>query len=205
MRKIGILGGTFDPVHIGHIQLAMAAAAELSLARVALMPAHIQPFKRGKRSALPEHRLDMLRLATENYPNLTVWDREIRANGISYTFDTLSAVQAEMPDTAITFILGSDSLFSLSRWYKGVDLMRLCSFAVGLRASNNRDAVAAQARTLQEEYGAKITLLEEIIAPVSSTAVRESVLYGRAIDGMVDPKVKNYILKNLLYDGEGVD
>ena len=138
MKKIGILGGTFEPVHLGHIGLAQAALHELMLDEVLLMPANKQPFKKNKHVEDASKRLRMIELATSNCERIGVTDIELQSEGLSYTYDTMIKFMKIYPDTEIFFILGSDSLLRIESWYKGKELLKLCSFAVGLRPGDDR-------------------------------------------------------------------
>ena len=197
--KTGILGGTFDPVHLGHTGVAEAAAKELGLDRVLMMPVHIQPFKQDRRTASAEDRVAMLALAVARCDKLEVSTYEIENEVVSYTYDTIRALSERHPEDEICFIMGSDSLMSIDTWYKGAELLGLCSFAVGLRPGDDRAAVEAKAALLRERYSAEITLLQEMMLPVSSTQIRELVERGEPIYGLVAPEVEVYIDEHDLY------
>lgn len=197
--KTGILGGTFDPVHLGHTGVAETAAKELGLDRVLMMPVHIQPFKQDRRTASAEDRVAMLSLAVARSDKLEVSTYEIENQVVSYTYDTIRALSERHPEDEICFIMGSDSLMSIDTWYKGPELLKLCSFAVGLRPGNDRQAVEEKAAALRAAYGAEITLLEELMLPVSSTQIRELVEKGEPIYGLVAPEVEVYIDEHDLY------
>lgn len=197
--KTGILGGTFDPVHLGHTGVAEAAARELGLDQVMMMPVHIQPFKQDRRTASAEDRVAMLELAVRRCDKLFVSTYEIENEVVSYTYDTIAALSGRYPEDEFCFIMGSDSLMSIETWYKGPELLRLCSFAVGLRPTNDRTAVEAKARYLRDTYGAEIHVLEELMLPVSSTQIRELVEREEPIFGLVAPEVEVYIDEHDLY------
>lgn len=199
MKKIGILGGTFDPVHLGHIGLAQAALHELMLDEVLLMPANKQPFKKNKHVEDASKRLRMIELATLNCERIGVTDIELQSEGLSYTYDTMIKLMKIYPDTEICFILGSDSLLRIESWYKGKELLKLSSFAVGLRPGDDRAMLRDEADRLTHEYGCKIALLEDLMKPISSTAIREHVHNKESISGLVGSEVEEYIYEQGLY------
>lgn len=199
MKKIGILGGTFDPVHLGHIGLAQAALHELMLDEVLLMPASKQPFKNNKHVEDASKRLRMIELATMNCENIGVTDIELQSEGLSYTYDTMLKLMKLYLNTEIHFILGSDSLLRIESWYKGKELLKLCSFAVGLRPGDDRAMLRNEADRLTSVYGCKITLLVDLMKPISSTAIRNHVHYKESISGLVSEEVEEYIYEQGLY------
>ena len=199
MKKIGILGGTFDPVHLGHIGLAQAALHELMLDKVLLMPASKQPFKNNKHVEDASKRLRMIELATMNCENIGVTDIELQSEGLSYTYDTMLKLMKLYPNTEIHFILGSDSLLRIESWYKGKELLKLCSFAVGLRPGDDRAMLRNEADRLTSVYGCKITLLVDLMKPISSTDIRNHVHYKESISGLVSEEVEEYIYEQGLY------
>ena len=199
MKKIGILGGTFDPVHLGHIGLAQAALHELMLDEVLLMPASKQPFKKNKHVEDASKRLRMIELATMNCEHIGVTDIELQNEGLSYTYDTMLKLMKLYPNTEIHFILGSDSLLRIESWYKGKELLKLCSFAVGLRPGDDRAMLRNEADRLTSIYGCKITLLVDLMKPISSTSIRNHVHYKESISGLVSEEVEEYIYEEGLY------
>ncbi len=199
MSKIGILGGTFDPVHLGHTELAASAAAELKLDKIYLMPANTQPFKIGRRTASSEDRLEMLKLAASDYPNMEVLDYELKKEGISYTYETISELRSIYHGDEFCFIVGSDSLLKIDSWYKGDELLRICSIAVGLRDNSIRSAIQEKAIYLSEKFGTDVTLIDKLIIPVSSTDIRERIENGLSVSGMISPEVEDYIYEKRLY------
>ncbi len=199
MNRIGLMGGTFDPVHLGHLELARAVREELGLPEVVMMPAYIQPFKRGKSVTSAEDRLNMLKLSAERYEGVTVSDFEIRRGAVSYTYDTVTALKELHPDTKFIFVMGSDSLLSIDRWYKGTELLRACAFAVGMRISTDQDAIEEKAASLREEYGAEITIIKKRMLPISSTGIREKASWNDSLEGLVTPETERYIYEHELY------
>lgn len=195
--KIGILGGTLDPVHNGHIEIATAAMAALGLERVALMPSGDPPHK--NRATSKWDRLRMAELAAEAHPGLYASDREIRREGTTYTVDTLSALVVEQPDVEWTYILGADALNKLDTWKEFPRIARLCSFAAVSRPGCDEDLARLRARAISSCYHTRVDLLPVSGPPLSSTAVRKRVAEGLPVDGCVPVAVADYIQQKGLY------
>ncbi len=188
--KIGLLGGTFDPPHFGHLRLAAAARRALGLDEVWLVPAG-QPWrKRGRPVAAPEHRLRMARLAGRGRACLRVWDTEVRRVGPTYTADTLAELRALRPDAEICFIMGEDALADVSNWYHPERIVALATLVVAHRSGLRRTAVPE---------GARIAWVAMRETPVSSTDVRRRLAAGEAVRGMIPAAVERYIRRHHLY------
>ena len=185
--KIGILGGTLDPVHNGHIEIATAAMAALGLDRVALMPSGDPPHKH--RATDKWDRLRMAEIAAELCPGLYASDREIRREGTTYTVDTLSALTVERPEVEWTYILGADALNKLDTWKEFPRIARLCSFAAVSRPGCDEDLARLRARAISSCYHTRVDLLPVSGPPLSSTAVRKRVAEGLPIDEAVPARV----------------
>lgn len=195
--KIGILGGTLDPVHNGHIDIALAAMSELGLDRVALMPSGDPPHKTRASDKLD--RLRMAELATEGRAGLYASDLEIRRPGPTYTVDTLSALTVEHPEVEWVYILGADALNKLDTWREFPRIARLCAFAAVSRPGCDEDLARLRARAIGSCYHTRVDLLNVSGPPLSSTAVRKRVAEGLSIDGCVPPRVAGYIREKGLY------
>lgn len=199
MKKIGLLGGTFDPIHLGHLGLAETALDELSLDMLYLMPARIQPFKMDRDIANAQDRLNMAGLISKNNPKLEVSEFEVFDERISYTYDTITMLNEKHRGARLVFIMGTDSLMSIEAWYRGIELLSICSFAVGLRPGYDKSKASEKADYLAEKYGADITILENRMLPISSTDIKEKLKAGQDISGFVGKDVKKYIEQNRLY------
>lgn len=190
-ERLGIFGGTFNPVHLGHVAVAEAAARAFRLARVLVVPAHVSPFRTAEAAPAPDAaRLAMVRLACADHPVLEPSDAEIRRGGVSYAVDTVRTVAAAHPGAEIFFILGMDSLSGLARWHEAAALCRLCSFIVLARPGVPR---------VPPPPGARVEYLEGDPHDVSSTDIRRRLAAGESVDGLVAPAVAAYIRENLLY------
>ena len=195
--KIGILGGTLDPIHNGHIQIALAAMDMLGLDGVTLMPAGDPPHK--SRVTDRADRMEMARLAAALYPGLSASDMEIRREGATYTVDTLSALSVERPDVEWTYIVGADTLGALETWREFPRVARLCSFAAVSRPGCDGELARLRAGAISACYGTRVDILPVTGPALSSTQIREQVALGEDIRGSVPAPVADYIRDHGLY------
>ena len=198
-KRRGIMGGTFDPVHLGHIHFADAAIAEAGLGEIIFMPAYIQPFKRDRYVADGNDRLRMLELATMHEARFRVSSWELEQETVSYTFDTISNIHEQDPNQRVYFLLGSDAMMKIERWNRGSELLNICNLVVGLRPEDDRTLIRELAKKLSDNYGTEIVILESEMLNISSTMVRERVAAGHPINGLVSQLVEEYIYENKLY------
>lgn len=197
--KIGILGGTFDPVHLGHIGIALAARDALALSKVLLVPAG-QPVTRADRTITAAgHRLAMLRLAVRDNPGLTVSTIEIERPGPSYTADTLAALQDRFDaKTEMFFILGWDSLAQLSDWRDSARIIELCRLVAVPRSGCPRPDIRALELDIPG-ITEKVIFLEGPHIDISATMIKDTLVQDRPIDNLVPGPVAEYIKKHKLY------
>ncbi|MGO9248394.1 MAG: nicotinate (nicotinamide) nucleotide adenylyltransferase [Solirubrobacteraceae bacterium] len=198
LRSVGILGGTFNPPHLGHVALARYARAELDLEQVLLMPAHVAPNKPiAVEDPGPEHRLQMCALAVAEEPGVEISSLEIERGGVSYTVDTLRAIHERYPDAELTLIVGADTARTLPGWREPARLLGLAKLAVAERDELNtgdvREALAGLDPALRVE-----PLRMSGIA-VSSSAVRERIAAGESVVELVGEAVAGYIDEHGLY------
>ena len=197
MRRIGILGGTFNPPHNGHIHAARQAQRALGLDGIVLIPDNIPPHKiMPEGSADTQQRLEMTRLAAREIPGAEVSEMELRRGGRSYTVDTLTELIREHPDTAYHFIMGTDMMLSLDKWYRPEEICRLCALAVVARDETDRAAIAEAAERYRTIWRARIDVIDCPALPMSSTELRSS---KESLAAMVPPAVLEYIRANRLY------
>jgi nicotinate-nucleotide adenylyltransferase len=202
-KKIGIIGGSFDPVHIGHLIIAQDAAERLELSEVIFVPAAIPPHKQHLQQADIEHRINMLKIALEGDIRISVSDIEMRRGGVSYTIDTVRELRALHPDSELVLIVGSDTLVDLHNWYQPEELLSLCEVASFLRPGENSvDQIAEKIcfSTTQKKAVMK-NLIEAHQVEVSSTEIRMRVAEGLGIRYLVPPEVEMYIYEHSLYTG----
>ena len=191
----GILGGTFNPPHLGHLALARSAREQLGLERVMLMPAHSAPHKLVEGDPGPDGRLEMCRRAVGDEIGLAVCGLEIERGGPSYTVDTLRVIHASHPQAELTFIVGSDTARTLPCWREPEALLKLASLAVAERDYAGREEVLRALAPLR----AKVAFLKMGMVATSSSLVRQRVAAGKPVDELVAPAVAQYIAGHGLY------
>lgn len=197
MAKIGLLGGTFDPIHNGHLHLGISSKNQLGLSEVVYIPAGNPPHKTSVRTD-NEHRLNMIKLAISGEAGLSVSDYEIKKKTRSYSVETIEHFINEFPEDEFVFILGEDSLDYIESWHDAKRLLTICPFAV-LKRGGYETGILEKIRFLEEKYGADISLIEVEKMEISSSKIREMVSLGEDIGDFVSYKVKDYIEKNGLY------
>jgi len=200
--KLGVLGGTFDPPHIGHLILAEEARLALGLGQVLFVPAGAPWRKAGQELSPREDRLAMVRLAVGDNPHFAVSALEIEREGPSYTAETLAALREKLAaDSEVFFILGQDSLADLPNWWQPQRIISLARLAVAARTAWE----PAHADALEREVpgiSQRLVWLDMPRIDISSTAVRERVRLGVSIRYWVSPGVEEYIRQHGLYVGE---
>lgn len=197
--RIGILGGTFDPVHMAHIALGKAAIEEAGLAKLIVMPAYIQPFKQEKKVTDDEHRLGMARLAFADVENAEVSTFEIDRAEVSYTYDTLTELKKIYKDSEIFFITGTDAFLIIDTWYKGLDLLKNFSFAVSSRPGCDLRNLDEKIEEYRKKYGTKVVKLKSGMLDISSSMIRQRIMDSKSVQGLVPEGVERYIAEHGLY------
>lgn len=201
-RKIGIMGGTFDPIHIGHLLLAECAWQEFSLDQVLFIPSGHSYFKdyREMKVTAPEQRLAMTRLAVADNPHFAVSDMEILRAGNTYTCDTLEELKRLHPDTDYYFIVGADTIASMATWFHPEKVFAACTVLAALRPDETPDQEMQQHITaLQQQFGARIEILHAPCIPISSTTLRQACLTGESTRYRIPEPVRSYIEEKGLY------
>ena len=195
--RIGIMGGTFDPVHCGHLEIARAVRVALNLDGILLLPSGDPPHKTLQTDK--SDRLEMVRLAAET-AGFEVSDEEIRRKGTTYTADTLKAFRKQKPDTEWVYILGADALARLGHWKKIEDLAKLCSFAVVRRpGAYDEELLDARIAELSKTIGLRFLPVDAEGPEISSTEIRARAAIGEPLDGLVPDAVADYIHRKGLY------
>ncbi|MCB0881472.1 MAG: nicotinate-nucleotide adenylyltransferase [Thermoleophilia bacterium] len=185
-RRIGILGGAFDPPHIGHLVVAQEAWWRFHLDEVLLVPTGVPTDK--KAPAFPAaDRLAMVEAAVEDHPGLSASDVEVRRDGPSYTVDTLRAIAARNPGAELWFMMGADRLPTLPRWRDPGEILRLARLAVMPRDAHGPDWIASVARDVAP---GRVDVLETPVVQVSSTMIRERLAEGGPVRYLVTPAVE---------------
>jgi nicotinate-nucleotide adenylyltransferase len=209
---IGILGGSFNPPHLGHLALARQARDQLGLERVLLMPLHTPAHKGGGEDPGPEHRLQMCRLAAAEEPGIEACELEVRRAGTSYTADSLSEIHERHPEAELTFIVGADTARTLPSWHRPEAVMALARLAVAgrpgtdggevldaLRTIGPADFGGAEGETADRSPGVVFLTLDPVEA--SSSSARERLAAGGSVDDLLAPAVAGYIAEHGLYRG----
>ena len=197
--RIGVFGGTFDPIHMGHLIVAEDARAALELDKALFIPAGQPWFKSYRQITEARHRLAMVRLAVEGNPDFDVTDIEIRRTGPSYTVDTLTELRGQYPDAEFVVILGVDALREIDRWHQPRKLFELAS-VVGMA----RPGATINLSVLHEAIpgsSSRIRLLDSALVDISGTDIRQRVAAGRSIRYRVPAAVERYVREHRLYGG----
>ncbi len=199
-ERIGVFGGSFDPVHIGHLIIAQDAVEQLELDRLIFVPAAVSPHKQYCQPVEGRHRLKMLELATESCVRFEVSDLELARGGVSYTSDTIQHVQADHPSAKLFFIVGLDSLADLHLWRNADELLECCTVVPFGRGGEDPEEVAAKSG-LSNVW--KTKLLDRLIQiheiEVSASEIRMRIAEGLSIQTLVPPEVEMYIAEYNLY------
>jgi nicotinate-nucleotide adenylyltransferase len=199
--RIGILGGTFNPPHLGHLVAAQEAYRELRLDQVTLIPAGMPPHKPVDDEPGPEHRLELCRLAVGDDERFTVSDLELRRDGPSYTVDTLDALRSRSPSDDLFLILGADIAAGLPKWHEPERVLELATVAIAKRRGTAKAAVDDALAQLAGGERARFFQMPRI--GISSTMVRRRVRAGQPIRYFVPDRVMHYIETHGLYGPPG--
>lgn len=223
-HPVGLLGGTFDPIHLGHIAAAQLVRERLGLAQVWLMPTHVPPHRHLEPGVSPFHRFAMTALACAGREGLTALPLELEQPGVSYTADTLSRLhERDIAPSQIFFIAGADAFAEIATWKLYPDVLDMAVFTVVGRTTLSLDAVEARLpdlaprwvrvgtasdreallRRAAAEGPRPIVLLEGTLPDVSATAIRKRLRAGQSIAGLVPDLVAEYILRHHLYEETG--
>ena len=199
-ERIGVFGGSFDPVHMGHLTIAQDAVEQLELDRLIFVPAAVPPHKQEKTLADGQQRFEMLQLATESNLSFEVSDMELQRGGVSYTVDTMKQIQFEHPGAELFFIVGLDSLTILHSWKNVDQLLKNWTIVPFARGGEDPAKVAEQ---IQLSKVWKTRLLERMIriheVEISASEIRMRLAEGLSIRYLVPPEVEMYIAEHHLY------
>ncbi len=193
MKRIGILGGTFNPPHCGHLSIAEDLLVEFQLDGILLLPVGIPPHKRDMNIASNEHRLEMLRLMTAHDPRLTVSDMEMKRDGYTYTVDTLTELRETQEDCRCYYIIGTDTLFNLTTWKRFEEVFQLTHFLCVPRPGDDAKDILDKIEELHQKFGAVIHLAKSMGPDISSTMIREKRKNNESLAGLVPAAVEEYM------------
>ncbi len=190
MGKVGIFGGTFDPIHIGHLITTQIVCEQRKLDKVIFIPAYISPHKTHKFASSPPHRFNMAKLAVEGINNFDISDIEVNRSEVSYTLNTIAELRETYEE--IELIIGYDNLVVFDQWYQPDKLLSMVELVVMKRSFDK------EFKNIHEYFG-KANFVDTPNIEISSTKIRERINKGLPIDFMVTDPVKKYISENKLY------
>lgn len=201
-KKTGIMGGTFNPIHNGHIEIAKAAYHQFSMDEVLFLPNKNPPHKQGIPLADHRQRMDMVKLAIQPYPYFQLSTIEIDRKGWSYTVDTLRFLKQQSPACELYFIVGADSLHDMERWREPEEIFRLATILSAPRFPKTRDEDLECQEMLAERYGANIEFIQMEPIPVASRTILEQLNGNREFlaDNRLPPRVWDYICSHQVYE-----
>lgn len=198
-HRVGIFGGTFNPIHNGHLMIAENACRQFQLEQIVFMPTGHAPHKAYMGADMSSHRIHMTELAIDGHPSFTISCRELENERVSYTYQTLCRLNAEYPDTEFYFILGADSLFDFHLWRHPEIICREAIILAAARDNLDAAKLDAQIASLTEQYGGRIYRIRMENYCISSREIRERIAAGLSVSEMVPPCVMHYIEENRLY------
>ncbi|MBZ2175358.1 nicotinate-nucleotide adenylyltransferase [Schnuerera sp. xch1] len=197
--KIGIMGGTFDPIHNGHLILAEYSRISFNLNKILFIPTGNPPHKNSEDISPNRYRYDMTLLAISTNMNYYLSTIEIERKGVTYTIDTIKYLKSKFEDAEFYFILGADSLYKIHKWKNYEELLSLCNFIVARRPNHNNKKLEKRKDDLNTKYNSSIHILEAPLIDISSTQIRERIRNGLSIKYLVPRSVEAYIEKNRIY------
>ena len=192
MSKVGIFGGTFDPIHLGHLITAQSVKEIRNLDKIIFIPAYISPHKTDAKPSSPEDRLNMIKIAVDGIPFFDCSDIEVNKGGISYTVDTLKELKKYYDK--IEFIIGYDNIFTFHTWKEPDEIFKLADVIVLKRKSSHPPQ-------FEDKYFRQAIFVQTRGIEISATDIRERVKSGMPINFLVPPKVMEYIYNHKLYTG----
>ena len=198
-RKTGILGGTFNPIHIGHLILAQNALEYCGLDEVFIMPSGVSYLKDPADIAPTHHRVNMVRLAIKGNDKLSLSTLETEREGNSYTFETLDILTKENPDVDYHYITGADTLFSMESWKRPDLIFDKCTVVCAKRGGYSCKKLSEKAAHLKELFGARIIIMDVPELEISSSFIRDALSHNKSCRYYLDDKVTDYIKVNGLY------
>lgn len=195
---ICVLGGTFNPVHTGHIEIARHVHSQFNLDKILIMPSgNPSSYKDTSLIADAKDRCNMISLSIKDYPYMELSELEVKRPGRTYTCDTLKILKEKY--NLIYFIIGADSLFSIDKWYHADYVMKNCHLLAANRDNLDDEMIKQRIEFLKNTYGALIDIIDTPALPYSSTVIRENLKNGVSVEKMINPAVYDYIMKHGLY------
>lgn len=200
MERLGIIGGTFDPIHLAHVYIAEVAKSALNLDKVIFMIAGSPPHKTNKHISDANIRYKMTELAIMNKEGLEASDYEIKKQGLSYTYKTLEHLNNS--NRELYFITGGDCLMNIESWRNVPEILSLCQFVVVTRPGVDNNKLIKQRDYISSKYNSNIVFLEVDGIDISSTEIREKISKGEDVSSYLNAEVQKLIEDNNLYKGE---
>ncbi|MCI5621420.1 MAG: nicotinate-nucleotide adenylyltransferase [Lachnospiraceae bacterium] len=200
--RIGIMGGTFDPIHVGHLLIAENALEQYGLDQILFIPTGHSPHKDDREIERSAHRLEMIRLSVKDNPAFFFSTIEINSPEVSYTYLTLQQLQKHYPDWELYFIMGGDSLNYLEQWVQPEQICSIATILVAVRDGFDRDAIAEKIDFLRQKFSARIYPIDSPNVAISSSEIRQRVERKSSIRYLVTSEVEEYIDRNNLYKGQ---
>ena len=197
-KRYGIYGGSFDPIHIGHVALADCAVRECGLDKLIFMPAYISPFKQDRHVTDGRDRCRMIETVLKTNSAFCLSRYELNKEGPSYTIETLRHWD-KLLDGELYFILGFDSAVQVDKWFEGEEILRNYHLVTARRPDTDYAEGMKIIESFREKYGAVITVMNMLPVDASSTDVRELLKKGKPLAGLVPPGVEEYIIEHKLY------
>lgn len=198
MFKLGIMGGTFNPVHIGHLIAAQEVADKMGLDKIIFMPTGNPPHKQNGEVLPVIHRYEMVKLAIENNQNFEISDYEAKRSGKTYTYDTLLGLKSTYDSVQIYFIVGFDTLKEMDSWKRVQDVFKMCSFVV-VNRGNLLVEMQKEIDDKKLKYGGAIEVVNIPDINISSTELRERIKLNKSVKYLMPDNVISYIYDNKLY------
>lgn len=198
-KKIGIMGGTFDPPHTGHLAMAEHVRTVMALDEIWFVPTGGVTYKESSRMTPPEVRLAMTRLAVEGKPYFSVNPIEAESGSVCYSYQTMESLHEQYPEVVFTFIVGADSLDYMDAWKEPQRLLRCCSVAAVNRTGTGWEQMEEKKRLLEEQFHANISLISMPPVDVSSSWLREQLSRGENVKEYLSETVWEYIKQHGLY------
>jgi nicotinate-nucleotide adenylyltransferase len=194
--RLGVFGGSFDPVHFGHLRMAEEARTQADLDRVLFVPTQVSPFKVNRQVTPGELRLQMLHIAVEDNPAFAVSEVEVARPGPSYTVDTLRLLREQYPTAELFFLTGTDAVRDLPKWRQPEEILSLSRFLVAARPGVDRAEVL---QALPDTWEGRVSFIEMPELDISSTYLRERIRDGRSVRYLLPRAVETFIAAHGLY------
>lgn len=199
MKRYGMMGGTFNPIHLAHLYIAYEAKEALDLDKIIFMVAGNPPHKKESPVIDSKYRYSMVQKAIEGYDDFEISDYEINKSGYSYTYETLKYIKGKENDVEVFFIAGADSLMDIEKWSNTDLVLANCTFVAFNRGEYTKDILEEQQIKLKNKYNANIVLLDVANIDISSSMIRKRIAEEKRVDFFLSKEVMEYIKENNLY------